>query len=105
MVNKAKGHENISIKSIDINGIRGKKLEVQSYLVSNKPDVIAIQETKIDIPVTNSELFSDQLGSDIFRNLCISKGGGIMLLIKKTLNPAPVSLTNSNTESVYSKMS
>jgi exonuclease III len=34
--------------SININGIRGKKLELQAYLSTENSDIVALQETKID---------------------------------------------------------
>ena len=40
------------MKSMNINGIRGIKLELLAYLEVNKPDVVAISETK-NIQVRN----------------------------------------------------
>ena len=34
--------------SININGIRGRKLKLQAYLSTENPDIVALQETKID---------------------------------------------------------
>jgi hypothetical protein len=42
--------------SININGIRGKKLELSSFLEIEDPDIIAIQETKIDRNILTSEI-------------------------------------------------
>ena len=39
-------HSKIKLMSININGIRGKKLELSSFLEIEDPDIIAIQETK-----------------------------------------------------------
>ena len=44
----------------------------------NKPDNVAIQETKIDNSVTNSELLHDNLDY-VFRCDRTLKGGGVML--------------------------
>ena len=69
----------------------------------NQPDIVAIQEIKIDASINNSELFNDNLGYDVFRTDRTLKGGGVMLLIKKVLNASPVSVTN-NAESVWAKL-
>ena len=100
---KTKPKHNLSIKSININGIRGKKLELQMYLEINKPDIVAFQETKIDASITNSELFHDNLDYDVFRSDRSLKGGGVMLLIKRALNASPVSVSNV-AESVWAKV-
>ena len=42
--------------SININGIRGKKIELAAYLESMKPSIVAIQETKINNDVTSVEI-------------------------------------------------
>jgi hypothetical protein len=53
-------HSKIKLMSININGIRGKKkLELSSFLEIEDPDIIAIQETKIDRNILTSELFPD----------------------------------------------
>ena len=54
--------------SININGIRGKKLELSSFLEIEDPDIIAIQETKIDRNILTSELFPDNFNYDVYRN-------------------------------------
>jgi hypothetical protein len=36
----------ITMFSININGIRGEKLELRAYLSTENPDIVALQETK-----------------------------------------------------------
>ena len=43
--------------SININSIRGKKLELFAFLDFHQPQIVAIQETKIDSSISTSELF------------------------------------------------
>ena len=43
--------------SININSIRGKKLELLAFLDFHQPQIVAIQETKIDSSISTSELF------------------------------------------------
>ena len=45
--------------SININSIRGKKLEVLAFLDFHQPQIVAIQETKIDSSISTSELFPE----------------------------------------------
>ena len=74
----------VSIVSININGLRGKKLELQAYLATESPDIVALQETKIDSSIKSNELIPDSLGYDIFRNDRTGKCGGTMLLVNHT---------------------
>ena len=43
--------------SININSIRGKKLELLAFLDFHQPQIVAIQETKLDSSISTSELF------------------------------------------------
>ena len=43
--------------SINISSIRGKKLELLAFLDFHQPQIVAIQETKIDCSISTSELF------------------------------------------------
>ena len=45
--------------SININSISGKKLELLVYLDFHQPQIVAIQEIKIDCSISTSELFPD----------------------------------------------
>lgn len=78
-------NRDISMVSININGIRGKKSELQAYLDTKKPDLVALQETKIDSSIKSNELIPDDLDYDIYRKDRNDKGGGIMLLVKTCL--------------------
>ena len=71
--------------SININGIRGKKLELQAYLSTENPDIVALQETKIDSNIKSNELIPECLEYDIYRNDRTANGGGAMLLVKTYL--------------------
>ena len=57
--NKTKFLNGLKFVSLNINGIRGKKLELLAFLDYHKPDIVAIQETKIDGSISTSELFHD----------------------------------------------
>ncbi|CAC5392724.1 unnamed protein product [Mytilus coruscus] len=49
----------IRMVSININSLRGKKLELQAYLQTENPEIVALQETKIDKSITTNELIPD----------------------------------------------
>ena len=58
-INKSTSLKGLKFVSLNINGIRGKKLELVAFLDCHKPDTVAIQETKIDDSISTSELFPD----------------------------------------------
>ena len=58
------------------------KLELEAYLFTNNPDIVAFQETKIDASVKTNELIPDTLGYDVYRKYRTGFGGGTMLLFK-----------------------
>lgn len=66
---------------MNINSIRGKNLELQTYLEIHQPNIVAIQETKTDKSVISNELIPAVLGYDIYRNDRIMGGCGTILLV------------------------
>ncbi|CAG2237329.1 unnamed protein product [Mytilus edulis] len=90
--------------SININDLKGEKLELQTYLQTENPDIVALQETKIDKSITTNELIPDTLGYDIYRNDRTGKGGGTMLLARTHLDSAPVKILENGSESIWSKI-
>ena len=69
--------------SININSIRGKKLELLAFLDFHKPQIVAIQVTKIDSSISTSELFPESCPYNVYRKDRTLDGGGVMLLIHK----------------------
>ena len=61
---------------MNINSIRGKKLELQAFLDFHEPHVVAIQETKIDSSVATSELFPETCPYSAYRKTKISMVAG-----------------------------
>ena len=96
--NKPTSINGLKFASININNIRGKKLELAAFLDFYKPDVVAIQETKIDETISSLELFPDSCPYN--RNL---HGGGVMLLINKELPHMPLKELENDSESVWVK--
>ena len=69
--------------SININSIRGKKLELLAFLDFHQPQIVAIQETKIDSFISTSELFPESCPYNVYRKDRTLDGGGVTLLIHK----------------------
>ena len=61
--NKSTFISGLKFISMNINSIRGKKLELLAFLDFNQPHVVAIQETKIDSSIATSELFLEKAPS------------------------------------------
>ena len=53
--------------SININSIRGKKLELLAFLDFHQPQIVAIQETKIDSSISTSKLFPESCPYNVYR--------------------------------------
>ena len=72
--------------SININGIRGKKLELLAFLDFHQPQIVAIQETNIDSSISTSELFPESCPYNVYSKDRTLDGGGVMLLIHKDIS-------------------
>jgi exonuclease III len=90
--------------TININSIRGKKLELQTLLDTSKPHIVAIQETKIDNSISSDEIIPQDLEYDVYRNDRTIGGGGVMLLIKKELHSMPLQSLEMRTESCWASL-
>ena len=90
--------------SLNINSIRGKKLDLLAFLDVHNPQIVAIQETKIDSSIATSELFPEACPYNIFRKDRNLHGGGVMLLIHKDIPHMPLSELENDSESVWVKI-
>ena len=91
----------LKFSSINVNGIRSKKLELLAYLDFHQPQIVAIQETKIDSSISTSELFPETCPYIVYRKDRNSKGGGVMLLIHKDISHMPITELENGSESVW----
>ena len=57
--NKQNKLKPLNLASININSIRGKRLEVSSLIENENIDVICFQETKLDSSIYSSEIFEN----------------------------------------------
>ena len=53
------GQKPLKLGQININSIRGKKLELLAFPDFHQPQIVAIQETNIDSSISTSELFPE----------------------------------------------
>ena len=90
--------------SININSIRGKKLELLAFLDFHQPQIVAIQETKIDSSISTSELFPESCPYNLYRKDGTLDGGGVMLLIHKDTSHMPITELENDSESVWVKV-
>ena len=90
--------------SININKIRGKKLELLAFLDFHQPQIVAIQETKNDSSISTSELFPESCPYNVYRKDRTLDGGGFMLLIHKDISHMPITELENDSESVWVKV-
>ena len=83
---KGKFISGLKFVSITINSIRGKKLELLAFLDFRQPQIVVIQETKIDSSISTSELFPESCPYNVYRKDGTLDGGGVMLLIHKDIS-------------------
>ena len=86
--------------SMNINSIRGKKLELLAFLNFHQPHVVAIQETKIDSSIAASELFPETCPYSEYRKDRNVQGGGVMLLVHKDISHMQVTGLENDSESI-----
>ena len=90
--------------SMNINSIRGKKLELLAFLDFNQPHIVAIQETKIDSSIATSELFPETCPYSVYRKDRNIHGGGVMLLVHKDISHIPITELENDSESIWVKV-
>ena len=90
--------------SLIINSIRGKKFELLAFLDFHQPQIVAIQETKIDSSISTSELFPETCPYNVYRKDRTLDGGGVMLLIHKYISHMPITELENDSESVWVKV-
>ena len=74
-----------------------------AYLDFHQPQIVAIQDTKIDSSIWTSELFPETFRDSVYRKDRILNGGGVMLLILLLSHMSITELEN-NSESVWVKV-
>ena len=75
--------------SINTSSIRGKKLELLTFLDFHQPQIVAIQETKIDSSISTSELFPESCPYNVYRKDRTLDGGGVCYLSTRIFRICP----------------
>ena len=102
--NKSSFISGLKFISMNINSIRGKKLELLAFLDFHLPHVVAIQETKIDSSVETSELFPEICPYSVYRKDRNIHSGGVMLLVHKDISHMPITELENDSESIWVKV-
>ena len=102
--NKSSFISGLKFISMNINSIRGKKLELLAFLDFHQPHVVAIQETKIDSSIATSELFPETCPYSVYRKDRNIHGGGVMLLFHKDISHMPITELENDSESIWVKV-
>ena len=102
--NKSSFISGLKFISMNINSIRGKKLELLAFLDFHQPHVVAIQETKIDSSIATSELFPETCPYSVYRKDRNNHGGGVMLLVHKDISHMPITELENDSESIWVKV-
>ena len=108
-INKNSFISGLKFISMNINSIRGKKLELLAFLDFHQPHVVAIQETKIDSSIATPELFPETFPYKTFPYTVYRKdrnihGGGVMLLVHKDISHMPITELENDSESIWVKV-
>ena len=104
VTNKNKFISGLKFASININSIRGRKLELLAFLDFHQPQIVAIQESKIDSSISTSELFPETFPYSVYRKDRNDSGGGVMLLVNKDIPHMPITEFENDSESVWVKV-
>ena len=102
--NKSSFISGLKFISMNINSIRGKKLELLAFIDFHQPHVVAIQETKIDSSIATSELFPETCPYSVYRKDKNIHGGGVMLLVHKDISHMPITELENDSESIWVKV-
>ena len=89
---------------MNINTIRGKKLELLAFLDFHQPHVVAIQETQINSFIATSELFPETCPYSVYRKDRNIHGGGVMLLVHKDISHMLITELENDSESIWVKV-
>ena len=81
-----------------------KKLELLAFLDFHQPQIVAIQETKIDSSIPTSELFPESCPYNVYRKDRTLDGYGVLLHIHKDISHMPITELENDSESVWVKV-
>ena len=92
----------IHLISVNINGVRGKTLEIAERLQNDKTDVLICQVTKLDSSVGSSELFPP--GYTVYRKDRNLRGGGVCITVSNKLRSSQCMEMDADCEAIWVKI-
>lgn len=95
-----KSHETIRTLNINFQSALPKKVELWQLIDSYKPQIIFGTETWLRKEINTTELFPNELGFEVFRKDREDGHGGVLLAIKKELNPQELNI-DTNAEATF----
>lgn len=97
---KLRKREKLKVISINVNGLRSKKLQLCELIHAEKPDILLCQETKVDDSVSSIELFPESF--TVFRKDRNMNGGGVCIAVRKELQAMHcLDLNVANLEAIW----
>ncbi|KAL8618799.1 hypothetical protein ACOMHN_000227 [Nucella lapillus] len=76
----------LRVININFRSVTGKKAELSHLLDSVKPDILIGTETHLDSDIKDSEIIDKKHGYRVYRKDRVRGGGGVLILVKETLN-------------------
>lgn len=93
---------NINILLVNCRSVKNKADELASLLSSLNTDIVLGCESWLDESITNSEVFPFEY--EAYRKDRNSHGGGVFILVKKTMPSFPMNISDTSCESVWCKL-
>ncbi len=72
----------LKVISINLNGIRSKTRTFHEMLLSENPDIVLCQETRVDATVASPEIYPS--GYTVYRRDRDMHGGGVSVLVRES---------------------
>ena len=94
--------QTIRCLSVNLNSLRGKSIILDEIITLQDPDIIMLQETKINSEHFSSEFFTSDY--DVVRKDRTDHGGGILTAVKKSLHSVYCSSLEDKEEGIWVKL-
>lgn len=98
-----KNHQQLKCLSVNLNSLRGKTVLLDEILAAYDPDIVMLQETKINSDMLSSEFFTSDY--DVVRKDRTDSGGGVLTAVKKTLQSVYCSSLEDKEEGIWVRLS
>jgi exonuclease III len=93
--------KNLKIISWNANGLTNKRGELRTLIEDENPDIVAICEAKMDSVSVNLLHEFNEIGFYPYHKLRNKDGGGVVLLVKKTIKNCKEIVLSKDEEAIY----